>query len=104
MHQSVCAGQLVSLRPFCGLSENLARPSGLCFDDQGNLYVTCMTSRVCSLALTKQLKVQTWCFLCQSCLISCIEQDLLMVSNVVADPHCAMTRVVEVDVISIFGL
>ena len=40
------AGQLVSLRPFCGLNELLARPSGVCFDDQGNLYVTCMTSRV----------------------------------------------------------
>lgn len=40
------AGQLVSLRPFCGLSELIARPSGLCFDNQGNLYVTCMTSRV----------------------------------------------------------
>ena len=40
------AGQLVSLRPFCGLNELIARPSGVCFDDQGNLYVTCMTSRV----------------------------------------------------------
>ena len=40
------AGQLVSLRPFCGLHELIARPSGVCFDDQGNLYVTCMTSRV----------------------------------------------------------
>ncbi|CAK0784573.1 hypothetical protein CVIRNUC_007777 [Coccomyxa viridis] len=39
-------GQLVSLRPFCGLNELLARPSGVCFDDQGNLYVTCMTSRI----------------------------------------------------------
>ena len=42
----LAAGQLVSLRPFCGLEELIARPSGVCFDDQGNLYVTCMTSRV----------------------------------------------------------
>ena len=40
----------MSLRPFCGLLENIARPSGLCFDDRGDLYVTCMTSRVCCIA------------------------------------------------------
>ncbi len=95
MHQSVCAGQLVSLRPFCGLSENLARPSGLCFDNQGDLYVTCMTSRVRSLALTKPPEGAITSFPCQSCLIPCIEQDLLMVASIVADLYCAMTRAVK---------
>ncbi|CAL5228444.1 g11580 [Coccomyxa viridis] len=39
-------GAILSVKPFCGLSDNLVQPSGLCFDDQGNLYVTCITKRV----------------------------------------------------------
>ena len=63
------AGQLVSLRPFCGLNELMARPSGVCFDDQGNLYITCMTSRV-RLACSP-LHVQGGC----CCVCSCLCTD-----------------------------
>ena len=48
------------MKPFCGISDNLVQPSGLCFDDQGNLYVTCMTKRVCCLTPVGESQATRW--------------------------------------------